>query len=96
MEFRGEAAMSIRVAIFALGCLLLTGCETFMAQQGADAAADAEAQTQARRRNDDAQCRSRGFAFESPDYNQCRKTLGNQGAADQQQSQPQPQQQQQQ
>ena len=79
--------MSIRVAIFALGCLLLTGCETIIAQQGADAAAVAEAQAQARRRNDDAQCRSRGFAFELPDYNQCRKDLGNQSVSDQQQPQ---------
>jgi len=72
--------MSIRIAMFAVGCVALSGCVQYQDLQKADAAAKAEAQAQAQGRNDDAQCRSYGFQSETPDYVQCRMKLDNQHA----------------
>jgi len=83
--FLGEAAMNIHFVMLAVGCVVLSSCAQY---QSADAVAEAEMAAQAQRRSDDAQCRSRGFAFESPDYNQCRIDIDNQRAAAVQQQNP--------
>jgi hypothetical protein len=77
--------MNIRFVMLAVGCVALSSCTHY---QQADAVAEAEMAAQAQRRSDDARCRSRGFAFESPDYNQCRMDIDNQRAATVQQQNP--------
>ena len=72
--------MSIRVAMFAVVCVTLSGCVQYQDLQKADAAAKAEADAQAQARKDDAQCRSYGLTSESPAYVQCRMNLDNQHA----------------
>ena len=89
--FRGEVGMNIRIVMFALACVALSGCAQNQAAQQAEAAANVEEQAQVQRRKDDAQCRSNGFEPGSPDYAQCRTNLDNQhGAAQQQQQQQNP------
>jgi hypothetical protein len=66
--------MNIRIAMIAVGCLLLTGCA---AQQQVDAASEA----QRRAASDDAQCRSDGGLPGSTGYLECRMNLDNQHAA---------------
>ena len=68
------SSRDLRIALLAVGCLLLTGCAV---QQQADAAAEA----QQRAANDDAQCRSNGVSPGSQGYLECRMNLDNQHAA---------------
>jgi hypothetical protein len=70
--------MNSRIALLAVGCVALSGCAQYQAEQQAQAA-------QIQAANDDAQCRSYGVQPGSPPYVQCRMNLDNQHAAAQQQ-----------
>lgn len=69
--------MKIRVAIVAAGCVVLSACAQYDAQQQAEAATQAKV----RAANDDAQCRADGSLPKSPGFIQCRTNLDNRHAA---------------